>query len=137
MSDINGPLMWDEIWCQRALDSSTAIKPGINIIEGILGRDGSGFNTGKDELCNIIIIGLSKTEVDSIGSYIMGHDPTELPYTRIAKERGLGECNPAKIDIYWIRNGEIVPVKNLTEIKWYRLGVNMHTWKETGERLFW
>ncbi|MFC1692957.1 DUF362 domain-containing protein [Candidatus Latescibacterota bacterium] len=137
MSDIPGALMWDEIWCQRAIDSAMAIKPGINILEGIIGRDGSGFNVGKDELCNIIVIGLSMTEVDAIGSYIMGHDPNELLYTRIAKERGYGECDPAKIKLYWIREGEIVPVKNLSEIKRYRLGVNMHTWGETGKRLFW
>lgn len=137
MADINGPLMWDEQWTQRALDSASALNPTINIIEGIIGRDGSGFNVGKDELCNILVIGLSMTEVDSMGSYIMGHDPTELPYTRVAKERGLGECDPAKMKLYRIRDGEIIPVKNLSEIKRYRLGVNMHTWAETGKRLFW
>jgi len=137
MKNIGRTLMWDEQWSQRAIDSAYAIKPNINIIEGIIGRDGSGFDTGKDELCNVLVIGLSIAEVDSIGSYIMGHDPNELPYTRIAKERGLGECDPNKIDLYWIKDGEIVPVKNLAEIKRYRLGVNLHTWAETGKRLFW
>lgn len=137
MSDIDGPLMWDEMWTQRALDSSSAIIPNLNIIEGIIGRDGSGFDTGRDELTNVIVIGMSSLEVDAVGSYIMGHDPNELPYTRIGKERGLGESDPAAIRIYRIRNGEIVPVRNLSDIKRYRLGVNMHTWAETGERLFW
>ncbi len=130
-------LMWDEQWCQRAIDSAQAIKPSLNIIEGVIGRDGSGFDTGKDELCNIIIVGMSPLEVDSVGSFIMGHDPRELYYTRIAEERRIGENNPAKISINWIRNGEIVPVKSLSEIKRYNLGVNMHTWAETGKRLFW
>ncbi len=57
MKDIPGALMWDEQWCQRAVDSALAIKPDINIIEGIIGRDGSGFNTGRDELCNYLVIG--------------------------------------------------------------------------------
>ena len=130
-------LMWDEQWCQRALDSAEAIKPSLNIIEGVIGRDGSGFDTGTDELCNIVLVGLSMLEVDSVGSYMMGHDPKELLYTRIAKERGLGENDPNKIDICWIRNGEISPVKNPGEIKRYHLGVNLHTWTETGKRLFW
>ena len=130
-------LMWDEQWCQRALDSAEAIKPSLNIIEGVIGRDGSGFDTGTDELCNIVLVGLSMLEVDSVGSYMMGHDPKELLYTRIAKERGLGENDPNKIEICWIRNGEIIPVKNPGEIKRYRLGVNFHTWAETGKRLFW
>lgn len=130
-------LMWDELWCQRALDSTSALPSSVNIIEGVIGRDGSGFDTGRDELCNIVIVGLSRPEVDAVGSYIMGHDPKELYYTRIAKERGIGESDPEKINIFWVRGSEIVPVKNMSEIKRYRLGVNIHTWTETGKRLFW
>jgi len=130
-------LMWDEQWCQRAIDAATAITPSVNIIEGVIGRDGSGFDTGRDELCNIILVGMSVYEVDAVGSYIMGHDPTELHYTRLAKERGLGENDPGRIEMYWIRDSGIVPVKSPAELKRFRLGVNMHTWTETGERLFW
>ena len=131
-------VMWDEQWCQRALDSATAIKPTINIIEGVIGRDGSGFEIGTDELCNIVIVGLSMVEVDSIGSWIIGHDPRELYYTRIAKERGLGENDPSKIKMYWIRKGEIIPVVDLSEIKRYRLGVNLHNRIiDFGNRLVW
>jgi hypothetical protein len=75
-------------------------------------------------------------EVDAIGTYIMGHDPRELFYTRIAKERGLGECDPRKIDLYWIREGQVTKA-NLADVKRYRIGVNLHTWSETGERMFW
>lgn len=130
-------LMWDELWCQRTLDATTAIKADIYIIEGIIGRDGSGFALGNDHLCNVVIAGLSPIEVDAVGTYIMGHDPRETYYTRIAAERGMGEIDPAKIKIYWIRGNEVVPVKNLAEIKRYHLGVNMHSWNDTGERLFW
>ncbi len=137
MKKVGPNLMWDEMWSQRALDSASAIKPHINIVEGVIGRDGSGFDTGRDELTNIIIAGVSIFEVDAVGTYIMGHDPKEMYYTRIAKERNLGECDIEKIDLYWIRNGEIVKVKDISEIKRHRLGVNMHTWAETGQRLFW
>jgi uncharacterized protein (DUF362 family) len=129
-------LMWDELWCQRALDSSEALPQSLNIIEGVIGRDGSGFDVGKDQLCNIVIVGLSRTETDAVGSWIMGHDPTQLFYTRIARERGLGECDPSKIDIYRIRKGEAVRA-SLAELPRHRLGVNLHTHAETGERLFW
>ena len=136
MKDID-LFMWDEQWCQRACDAASAIKPNINIIEGVIGRDGSGFDTGKDELCNVVLAGLSHLEVDSVGSYIMGHNPKELIYTRIGKERGLGENDPEKIKIFRINDSGIEQVKNLTELKRYRLGVNLHTWTETGKRLFW
>ncbi len=67
----------------------------------------------------------------------MGQNPLELPYTRIAKERGLGENDPEKININLIKDNEIVPLNNLAEIKRTPLGVNLHTWNETGKRLFW
>jgi uncharacterized protein (DUF362 family) len=132
-----GSLMWDEMWTQRALDSARAVIPAINIVEGIIGRDGSGFDTGTDQLCNIIIVGLSKVEVDSVASWIMGHNPSILPYTRVAKELGMGECDIDKIEMNWIDRGTITPVKNVSEIRRYKLGVNLHTWAETGKRLFW
>jgi hypothetical protein len=76
-------------------------------------------------------------EVDAVGNYIMGHNPSEMWYTRVAKERSLGECDIEKIDIYKIRNGEITPVKNIAEIKRYSLGTNLHSWNERGIRLIW
>ncbi|MHB9028654.1 MAG: DUF362 domain-containing protein [Candidatus Latescibacterota bacterium] len=138
MSGIPGPLMWDEQWSQRAIDSAKAITPHLNIVEGVIGRDGSGFDVGRDELCNIVIAGLSTMEVDAVGTWIMGHNPLEMPYLRIAKERGLGENDLSRIDIYRIRDdGGIEQLKNISEIKRHKLGVNLHTWKETNERLFW
>jgi uncharacterized protein (DUF362 family) len=133
-----GPLMWDEQWSQRAIDSAMAITPHLNIVEGIIGRDGSGFDTGRDELCNIVIAGLSTMEVDAVGTWIMGHDPLQLPYLRIARERGLGENDLNKIEIFKIRDdGGIDPLRNIAEIRRCKLGVNLHTWQETNERLFW
>ncbi|MFC1607435.1 DUF362 domain-containing protein [Candidatus Latescibacterota bacterium] len=131
-------LMSEEKWLQLGLDCASAMKPGLNIIDGIIGLDGSAHGTcGTDTLCNIVVAGLSVFEVDAVGNYIMGHDPSEMWYTRVAKERGLGECDINKIDIYIIRNGEITPVKNLAEIKRFHLGTNLHSWGERGIRLMW
>jgi len=130
-------VMYDETWCQRAIDAVSAVKPGVNIIEGVIGRDGSGFDHGTDYLVNYIVIGLSRLETDSVASILMGQNPLELYYTRIGKERGLGENNPEKIQINWIReNGSIEPVKNLAELRRTPLGVNLHAFRDK-ELLFW
>lgn len=129
-------LMWDEMWCQRALDAASAIHPHINIVEGIIGRDGSGFRIGRDELCNVIILGISPFEVDAVATYLMGHDPNEVYYTRIAKERGLGECDFRKISVFRIGDKGIEPVKDITSLKRHRLGVILHQRQSDAERLF-
>ncbi len=130
-------LMWDEVWCQRVLDAATTVNPDINIIEGVIGRDGSGFAVGKDELTNIVLVSRSKIELDAVASYIMGHDPRELFYLRIAKERRMGEVDPEKIAIYRMSEKAVEPVRSVASLKRYSLGVNMHSWDEQGERLFW
>ena len=135
-----GPLMRQEMWIQRGLDNASVLKPQMNIIEGIIGLDGTALNNykiGEDRLCNIIIAGLSTFEVDAVGNYIMGHDPREIWYTRVAKERDLGECDINRIDIYWIRDGKIIPVKNLAEIKRHPLGLNWAFQDDPEQRLFW
>lgn len=135
-----GPLMQEELWFQRGLDNASILKPRINIIEGIIGLDGTALNNhkiGEDHLCNLVIAGLSPFEVDAVGNYIMGHDPREIWYTRTAKERGLGECDINNIEIYRIKNGEIIPVKNPAEIKRYPLGLNWALQDDPSERLFW
>lgn len=134
--DMPENLMWDEIWCQRALDASSAIQPNLNVIEGIIGRDGSGFRIGHDELCNVIVVGISPYEVDAVATYLMGHNPNEVYYTRIAKERGLGECDHHKIAVYhWGREG-FEPVRDITRLKRHPLGVTLHERKNDVERLF-
>ena len=139
MKDV-GPLMRHETWIHRGLENAVAVKPDLNIIEGIIALDGEELNRdriGDDQVCNIVIVGVSPFEVDAVGNYIMGHDPREIWYTRVAKEKNLGECDINKIDIFWIRNGDIIPVKNLAEIKRHRIGLNWARKKNPDERLFW
>ena len=102
------------------------------------GNEHNWWEIGDDYLVNTVIAGCSPYEVDAVGSYVMGHDPSEIWYTRIAKEKGLGECDINKIDIYKVRdNGDIVPVKHPSEIKRARIGLNWARSDNPDERLFW
>ncbi|MCE5251055.1 DUF362 domain-containing protein [bacterium] len=136
-----GSVFRQESWIHRGLDNAATLKPRLNIIEGIIAMDGNEhgwWNIGEDHLVNIVVAGCSPYEVDTVGNYIMGHDPREIWYTRVAKEKGYGECDPEKIEIYRIRdNGEIEPVKNLTGIRRYPLGLNWSRSENPDERLFW
>ena len=133
-------LMRHEMWLQNGLDSAYVLKPDLNIICGIIGLDGEELNRdriGDDQLCNMVIAGMSPFEVDAVGSYYMGHDPREIWYTRVAKEKGYGECDPEKIKIFWMREKEIVPLRSLSEIRRHPLGLNWARLENPKERLFW
>jgi len=136
-----GSVFRQEAWIHRGLDNAETLKPDLNIIEGIISMDGNEhgwWEVGDEYLTNVLVAGCSPYEVDAVGSYIMGHDPREIWYTRIAKEKNYGECDPNKIDIYRIRdNGDIEPVKNLADIKRHRIGLNWAKSENPDERLFW
>lgn len=140
MSDIPGALMRFETWMHRGLMNAHVLSPDLNIVEGIIGLDGEELNRdriGDDQLVNIIIAGCSPFEVDAVGTYLMGHDPREIWYTRVAKELGFGECDVDKIEIYRIADGEIIPVRNKNEIKRHPLGLNWARKADPDQRLFW
>jgi len=136
-----GPLMRQEMWIHRGLDAAAAIRPHINIIEGIIAVDGEELhrdNIGTHQLVNMVIAGMSPFETDAVGAWIMGHDPKELWHTRVMKERGFGENDIEKIDIYWIRDdGSVEKLKSLSEIKRRRIGLNWARNANPDERLFW
>ncbi len=97
-----------EMWAQRTCDSISVTDIGLNIIEGIYGRNGNGFLDGpgqngeaQDFMTNIIIFGKNPLLVDIIGHWLGGHEPGNFGLFHIAKERGLcNTINPKKITLY-------------------------------------
>jgi uncharacterized protein (DUF362 family) len=102
-----------ETWAQRTCDSLSVTNIGLNVIEGIYGRNGNGFMKGPDPdgkaedfMTNILIFGKDPFRVDIIGTWLAGHEPGNFGLFHIAKERGLSTVvNPNDIPIYlWNKN---------------------------------
>jgi len=113
----------DETWAQRIGDALLAIKPWLNIVEGVIGRDGTAFRQGKDVLCNLVVCGISPVHVDAVTTYLMGHNPERINYLLIARERGLGKINPAEIDVYIFDDNGVRKCDDLDSIGRCELGV--------------
>ncbi|MBM3236593.1 DUF362 domain-containing protein [Candidatus Poribacteria bacterium] len=113
----------DEIWAQRISDALLGVKPWLNIVEGIIGRDGTAFNQGKDALCNLVVAGVHPVHVDAITTYLMGHNPERVNYLMIAQERGLGKINPHEIDVYVFGDDGVTKCTDLDSIGRCPLGV--------------
>jgi len=119
-------LMWDEQWAQRTVDTLSALSPTINVVEGVISRDGNAFENGTDYLTNYVIVGRDLVAVDAVTSYLMGHDPRELHYLRIANERGYGPVDPDLIPIYKIEGNTVERVKDYRTLARHRIGVDLH-----------
>ena len=101
--------MWDEIYAHRACDSLLALDPFVSIVEGVVGRWGTGYRRAQDALGNLVVVGRNPVHVDTITAYLMGHTPARLNYLRVAHERGFGENDPGQIETYLFDNDEVAP----------------------------
>jgi hypothetical protein len=101
---------WMEMWVQRTLDSYKLIRNsiGLNIIEGIYGQNGDGFDggPGKDGIpeifmTNVLIFGKDAFRVDIIGHWLGGHEPGNFGLFHIGRERGVSTAlDPRTIPLY-------------------------------------
>ncbi len=103
----NGIELREEILCRRLCDLAKASVPDLNIVEGIIGRDGTAFHHGKNIRTNLVVGGKNPTNVDAVTSYLMGFEPSAIGYLKIAFQRGLGEIDIEKIKIYEIIDGNV------------------------------
>ena len=97
----------EEVLCRRLCDLAKASVPDLNIVEGIVGRDGTAFHHGKNIQTNLVVGGKNPTSVDAVTSYLMGFEPSAIGYLKIAFQRGLGEIDIEKIKIYEINDGSV------------------------------
>ncbi len=112
-----------EQWVQRMLDSYSVTPTGINIVEGIYGRDGDGFAGGPhngramDFMSNNVIFGKDPFRVDIITHWLAGHEPGNFGLFHIGIERGFSNVlDPFDIPVYLWDNGRAKKV-NLDTFK--------------------
>jgi uncharacterized protein (DUF362 family) len=108
---------WQTGLAHRLADLAQVVNPQLNIVEGIVGRDGTGFQHGRNFTLGLVIAGINMVAVDSVTSYLMGFDPSELIYLRVAAETGLGCNRLSDLHCYSLENGEVVPCSSLDRFK--------------------
>jgi uncharacterized protein (DUF362 family) len=91
---------------RRLADLAKVVKPALNVVEGVIGRDGSGFQNGANYPTGLVIAGVNVAAVDSLTSYLMGFDPRKIIYLRIAAEAGIGCTDIARLRVYEVRDGD-------------------------------
>ena len=70
------------------------------VMDGTVCGDGAGPRTMEPKVKNIILASGDSVAIDSISAKIMGFDPMNIPYIRMAHEMGLGVGNPREIDVF-------------------------------------
>lgn len=108
---------WQMGLARRLVDTAKVIQPKINIVEGVVGRDGTGFNRGANYALGLVVAGINIVAVDSVASYLMGFDPQQLIYLRMAAAAGLGTNDLDQLRIYVVHAGEPVPCPDVAALR--------------------
>ncbi|MBU1867385.1 MAG: DUF362 domain-containing protein [Candidatus Margulisbacteria bacterium] len=74
-------------------------RPGLTIMDAIVGMEGAGPSHGTPRQFGAIIASTDGVAVDVIGSHLIGFNPLDIDMIRIAGERGLGNSNIEQIEV--------------------------------------
>lgn len=106
---------WQRGLADRLVDTAKVVKPRLNIVEGVVGRDGTGFRRGRNYPMGLVVAGINQVAVDSVASYLMGFDPGSLIYLQAASKAGLGQTDLGKLTIYTAEEGQLIPCRKIEE----------------------
>ncbi len=104
-------IMHDDL-AQKIVDLNRAFGPELTVIDGIIGCQGHELACDPIQ-SDVIIAGEDFVAVDAVGSFLMGLEPAEVLYLKLAKKAGLGENELEKIRY---AGGEISKLR-----KYYRM----------------
>jgi uncharacterized protein (DUF362 family) len=102
---------------RRLADTAQVVPCQLNVVEGVIGREGTGFRQGRNHVLGLAVAGINLVAVDSVASYLIGFDPQELVYLRVAAGIGLGCNNLSALRVYEVREGTVIPCRDLDSLR--------------------
>lgn len=76
------------------------LHPGIfAVMDGTVAGDGAGPRTMVPKIKNYILASGDSVAIDAIAAKMMGFEPMDIPYIRMATEMGLGMGDPKEIEV--------------------------------------
>ncbi|MCC6861105.1 MAG: DUF362 domain-containing protein [Bryobacterales bacterium] len=98
-----------EIWAHKTCDNLSALRAGLHMIEAIYARNEDPADPVREFLPNMVMFGKDPFRLDVVGLWLGGHEPGNVHFYRIAKERGLSNTfNPWEVPVYeWTAQGPV------------------------------
>ena len=93
----------------KLVDLHMALRPHLHIVEGMVGRDGTGFNRGKNIPMGLVLAGRDALATDYVGATLMGFQPKQVGCLRMAAERRLFDLKAPPQVFLWERGWRACP----------------------------
>lgn len=101
--------MHQEIWAHKTCDHLSTLQFGLHMIEAIYAKNEDPQDPVPEYLPNMVMFGKNPFRLDLVGLWLGGHEPGNVHFYRIAKERGLSDTfNPWDVPVYeWTSEGPV------------------------------
>jgi len=114
---------------QSIVDLNKLVLPQITVLDGTVGMEGMGPTHGTPVNLGIIISSFDTVAADSVAARVMGIDPLEIEYVKLAFEQGLGCADLSRIEVVGLRIEEVKrPFK--------RLKLDFEAYREKGIEIY-
>ncbi len=80
-------------------DMASILLPHLSIIDGSVGMQGLGPSAGEPKQMGVVLAGADAFAVDAVACALMGIRAEEIPYLKIAADRGYGVINMNNIKV--------------------------------------
>lgn len=80
-------------------DLNLMLKPRFHIMDGVMAMEGNGPQSGTPKEVGVILASTDAVALDTVFASLVYLDPLLVPTNVIGKERGVGECDIAKIQV--------------------------------------
>ena len=91
-------------WIHETLVDLLAIQREIHsglfaIMDGTTAGDGPGPRTMRPVIKDVVLASSDQVAIDAVAAAMMGFDPMDIPYLRLADEQGLGHARREDIEV--------------------------------------
>lgn len=106
----SGLSLFEDRFLHKLCDLVAALRslgmPRLCVVDGLVGRDGTAFNEGRNYPLGWAVVGQNEVHVDAVVTYLMGLDPVVTPYLKFAAARGLGSNRVEEIEVVDLLSGK-------------------------------
>lgn len=80
-------------------DLNSVMRPVLAVMDGTVGLEGNGPKSGHPKIADVVLCSADPVALDTVQALFMGLDPTKIRHLSRCAERGVGICDPERIEI--------------------------------------
>ncbi len=107
---------------EAVIDLNTVIKPTFTVMDAIVGMDGNGPMNGRPKRMDLVLGSDDVLALEIVASKIMGVNPYSLRHVQLARDKGIGEYEFARIRVLGasideVKNSFLIPSTKMN--RWF------------------